>query len=1026
MKYLNLLGMEPVPVQSVTTSLVDEGYGRKAGLHSFRSHPVFEGLHGGATIYFPVKDEPCRQNGFFGPTVPAGGKVIAVDWSYIVIHDHSKLMAEYDFGHGKVMAIGAYTIFDGTNLCRQQLEYFMTNVFHSLINSHPAEKAHYWNYNTCKILPFIFQDLSYAAPVTPVSFPPAVAWPDTLEAMTLEQRFATDNLWDVATPRMLVMGTEKGGIEELWAHPFMALRDYEAGIQFTGRDTIFWLNKLRPEVEMHPGSFKRTYRLSACYLTETITAGINDPVCIIHYDYKGLYPAKLIYRFRSNFRFMWPYGEEALGSLRCSRDTTLNAFILSDTVGEFVCLVGANKITVGNGIGQYSTFTGSDATVTGVPTDDFIVTAQASADLEMNDCLDVVIAASCDGIKNVVDAYRSVLSDPLSLYRATVTYTQHVLSNSLMISTPDAVFNEGYRWAVTATDRFFVRTPDIGSSLVAGYSTTRYGWDGGQTVSGRPGYAWYFGRDGEWSGMALLDEGDFEKVKQMLELYQSYQDITGKIFHELTTSGVVHYDAADATPLYIILAGKYLRHSGDIDFIRKSWGNIKKAIDFCFSTDTDGDHLIENTNVGHGWVEGGHLYGTQTTLYLASCWAEALEEAAYMAEQLNRRQKKGDRIPEAAKYEKEACIVKNMMDDSFWNADNNYFYDGKYRDGTYLAEPTIQASIPLYFKQSGKEHADAVLMRIAGNRFTTDWGARIIGDDSPFFNPNGYHEGSVWPLFTGWAALAEYSNGNYVQGYAHIMNNLQDYQFWSRGFINEVLNGQVYKPSGVCPHQCWSETMVLQPVIEGLLGLEVSAPDHSLMLSPHFPFDWDNATVTHIRIGDQYVDFDLHRKDNETIYTFQKTGNEPLNVDFSPSFPPGWSLKSLLVNNDPGDVTVNHENQAETVHISFQLNDTYSIVITGLGGAGILPVVAQPKPGCTSDGFRIIDCWLNERNYRIILEGKNHTSGKFKIYLPDQKLGEIVNGELLETTGAISTIGVTFDACEGRYVTKEILISLAE
>ena len=101
---------------------------------------------------------------------------------------------------------------------------------------------------------------------------------------------------------------------------------------------------------------------------------------------------------------------------------------------------------------------------------------------------------------------------------------------------------------------------------MAGYSTTARGWDGRHKISGRPGYAWYFGRDSEWSGFAIDNYGDFKSIKQQLLFLQKYQDIYGKIFHEISTSGVVHYDAADATPLYIILAAHYFRSSGDIEF----------------------------------------------------------------------------------------------------------------------------------------------------------------------------------------------------------------------------------------------------------------------------------------------------------------------------------------------------------------------------------------------------------------------------------------------------------------------------
>jgi glycogen debranching enzyme len=139
------------------------------------------------------------------------------------------------------------------------------------------------------------------------------------------------------------------------------------------------------------------------------------------------------------------------------------------------------------------------------------------------------------------------------------------------------------------TDRFFAETPGLGSAFLAGYSTGDRGWNGGHKNNGRPGYAWYYGRDAEWTCFAVDDYGDFDLVKEQLKFFRKHQDMSGKIFHELSTSGVVHYDAADATPLYIILAAHYLRASGDVEFIRESWPYIQKAMDFLYSTDTDGD-----------------------------------------------------------------------------------------------------------------------------------------------------------------------------------------------------------------------------------------------------------------------------------------------------------------------------------------------------------------------------------------------------------------------------------------------------
>ncbi len=89
---------------------------------------------------------------------------------------------------------------------------------------------------------------------------------------------------------------------------------------------------------------------------------------------------------------------------------------------------------------------------------------------------------------------------------------------------------------------------------MSGYFTTARGWNGGHEESGRPGYAWYFGRDTELTGMALSAIGAYHKVREILVTFGKYQAPEGKIYRELTTSGSVHYDASDATPLYVALA----------------------------------------------------------------------------------------------------------------------------------------------------------------------------------------------------------------------------------------------------------------------------------------------------------------------------------------------------------------------------------------------------------------------------------------------------------------------------------------
>src|SRR5207249_6559701 len=117
----------------------------------------------------------------------------------------------------------------------------------------------------------------------------------------------------------------------------------------------------------------------------------------------------------------------------------------------------------------------------------------------------------------------------------------------------------------------------------------------------------------------------------------------GKIPHEISQSSalVAWFDqypyawaSADATPLYVIAHADYWRASGDREFIRQAWESIVKAYRFSSATDSDGNGLIENTNVGHGWVEGGALYPPHEEMYLEGLWLAASRGIAELADLL--------------------------------------------------------------------------------------------------------------------------------------------------------------------------------------------------------------------------------------------------------------------------------------------------------------------------------------------------------------------------------------------------------
>jgi glycogen debranching enzyme len=1015
--YLNAVGFETEMFQDSTKPCLDDGYGRRLGVHAFRQHPLFTGLNGGAYLNRPLSDTTVRITGYFGNKIPCTGKVIAVDWDYIFLREDSKLVFEYNPGKGRVIAVGGYMNFSIPNSNIAQLSLFTHNCFKYLNGSFRGQPEFYWNYDpkqvtACPALAESDQLL--------VAVPPSKKWNTPTSELSLKRRFASENFWDVAGERLLTMGTEKGGIEEVWAHPFMAFRDYEVGIKFDYRDTILWLNDERPEIEVQPSFFSRQYKFQRAYLKEVVVNHPTGPNGVIHYEYRGVYGAELIIRFKSNLRWMWPYSERVTGSICHAWDYDLNAMVISDQSGDLNLIMGGTRKPIYHQSGQFDRFTNIriEGSFQGIPTRKIQIAGVFGYKLDMNDNLDIVFSASTDGFKDTYAQFNNSIHDPEQIFRNALHHTDEILSGSLMMDTPEPEFNLGYRWAVLATDRFFINTPGMGKALAAGYSTTAHGWDGNHLVNGRPGYGWYFGRDAEWSSFALLDYGDFAKVKSQLSFFNKFQDLNGKIFHDASTSGLIHYDAADATPLYIVLAGKYFRHTNDTAFLRKTWPGVKRAINFCFSTDTDHDHLIENTNVGHGWVEGGELYGSHATIYMAGAWGAALKEASNMAVFMKDIAAEG--------YLLEANELSKIIDNNFWSDERQYFAYGMNKDGSFRQEQTILPAVPIYFRMADQKKASLALKNIAGNAFTTNWGVRILREDSPFFKPTGYHYGSVWPLFTGWASLAEYATGNPIQGFSHLMNNLSIYKNWGLGFVEEVLNGAEYHPSGVCAHQCWSETMVLQPAIEGMLGLDINARERKIHLAPQLPAEWDSLTVRNIRMADQSLNYRFKRTSGSCQYFFMLNTGDPVRIEFMPGFAAGTRFTKITLDDKIIPFTTFKSAQSMTLMLTFDVSSNSKLVVDTEAGIAVLSAVPDPKPGDLAEGMRILSAGLSGNVYRVETEGKAGSTWILKFWSQGEDLLRVENARFLDRKGPVQIFAVDFEPSGLKYVSKIVTVTLKQ
>jgi hypothetical protein len=119
---------------------------------------------------------------------------------------------------------------------------------------------------------------------------------------------------------------------------------------------------------------------------------------------------------------------------------------------------------------------------------------------------------------------------------------------------------------------------------------------------------------GMWTAFALLALGDFAAVRSMIAFLGTKQDPRGQVVYEGTTS-----DSPDnSTPLYLLLVARYHAASGHLAFVRAEWTQVRAALDYCRSSDADGD----------GWRD---------TFNTAGIWAAAVRELALTAEAIGER-----------------------------------------------------------------------------------------------------------------------------------------------------------------------------------------------------------------------------------------------------------------------------------------------------------------------------------------------------------------------------------------------------
>jgi glycogen debranching enzyme len=787
-----------------------------------------------------------------------------------------------------------------------------------------------------------------------------------------------------------LLGNESGRMEA-WVYPLKILRDFHLKFQVDGKTLV--ADSLARTLITRPESSIIVYAGDSFSVRETFFVPVREPGAVILLEVETESPLEIEAAFHRDFQLEWP---AALGATYIGWDSGLRAFAFGEEQRKFAAIVGSP--TAENAEAEFQTNYSESQE------NSFQLGPIAKGKASQI----IVIAGSMTGRAEAEGAYRRLTSGYNAMLRESTEYYRNYLHQTVSLELPDKQLQQAYDWARVSLVQGMVTNPFLGTGLVAGYRTSG--------DSQRPGFAWYFGRDSFWTSFALNAAGDFANTKTALEFVSKFQREDGKIPHEISQGAnfvnwfkdyPYPFASADATPLYIIAVNDYVVNSGDANFAKEKWASVWKAYQFLKST-YDARGLPQNQGVGHGWVEGGPLLPVKSEFYQSGLGAEALHALANLA-------RFAGQADSAADWENEFAKQWPLVNDSFWIADKKRFAFALDKNDKQVDEPTVLTTVPMWFGLPKDATAIPTIQQLTDADQQTDWGMRIISNRSAVFSGGGYHYGSVWPLFTGWASVAEYRYHQEFPAYENLRANALLALDGSLGHVTEVLSGDYYQPLATSsPHQIWSAAMVVSPLLKGMFGLEKDATKKTLTFAPHVPADWTNFKINNVRVGDSVLNLSYQKTLDEITLEIMRTGGE-CSLDFEPALANTALVGRVNVNGRP--TTYDQRMLAEHHHLRIKvaLKEGKNVVhIPVANDFGVSYAFRLPELGRASSDLRILSANMEDVTapMELVTAGRAGATYDLAVWNPSM-IESVRGGELVKNASGGTNLRIHFEGKEG-------------
>ena len=694
-----------------------------------------------------------------------------------------------------------------------------------------------------------------AAPFTPPVFTSLAPIAFNQSGPVLRAPVQSQKPFTVAGPRGVLVGRQDGSLEA-WALPVKILSHLTITANIQGYTVPIDVNQQAAEIEVRPDRTILTYSHIGFTVRQIMFSPADahagtGPIVLFEFD--CLHPTEFTFSFTPEMRWMWPERNDGTPSLEWlspnprEEDEPGGFYVLHTDYPDFAAAV---------------TMPGAEPGIL-APYQERPHDFPAQLKIRIDPARDrgrlfplLMAYGSSLATANphaLGQALASLNAQIPALYKAENGDWQNFLAHATRIDTPNKDLDQAFQWAEISIEQLRTLSQSGETALVAGY------YESGD--SARPGFGWFFGRDALYTLYAVNGFGDFQLSKDELEFLLHRQRADGKIMHEYSQTAAAsnwqqfpyEYAAADSTPLFLLATLDYVRASGDTAFLTAHRDAIEKA--WAFETDpahdTDHDGIYDNSQ-GTGWVESWPPGMPHQEIYLALLDQQASAAMAQIFSLLHD-------ASGAASAERRAKAIAATINREYPNADKGCYAFSDNGPGNLDRTTTVYPALAWWSGEPILDHPGQCLQQFASAALDTDWGLRDVAITEPLYNGMSYHQGSVWPLFTGWAALAEYRGGQPLAGYRMLMQNANLTRAQDLGADTELLSGDFFVPFGrSTSHQLWSSAMVITPTLRGLFGISINAQTKTITVNPHLPAAWTSADVTSLPLpgGSESIHFE--------------------------------------------------------------------------------------------------------------------------------------------------------------------------